>query len=249
MLLPQLLTSRRQRCGSVVTQNLNDWPSSSLWHMYLLQVAEALGQQLPCPKPDQSVRKARPSQSSASSWSTPRDQMHLVHSISVLVRIVTNNGWHTQPFKDTPNAPTLTFECRELFPTPGTTRRSADKAGPQIQTPSLPPAHCAPSDTTACPSCDQCGPLPSQPPQSDRCPPPPGPLSRKSYADTVRDVMALVNLAKTMPDLPSDHILAMHKASLPPPSNKCWINSMTSGPPGIRSSSGWIPFPLGPNSL
>jgi hypothetical protein len=37
------------------------------------------------------------------SWSTPRDQMHLARSISVLVRIITNNGWHTQPFKDTPN--------------------------------------------------------------------------------------------------------------------------------------------------
>jgi hypothetical protein len=42
--------------------------------------------------------------------------------------------------------------------------------------------------------------------------------------------MALVNLAKTVPDLPSDCILAMHKASLPLPSNKHWINSMTSGP-------------------
>jgi hypothetical protein len=42
--------------------------------------------------------------------------------------------------------------------------------------------------------------------------------------------MALVNLAKTMPDLPSDRILAMHKASLPPPSNKRRISSMTSGP-------------------
>jgi hypothetical protein len=42
--------------------------------------------------------------------------------------------------------------------------------------------------------------------------------------------MALVNLAKTVPDLPSDCILVMHKASLPLPSNKHWINSMTSGP-------------------
>jgi hypothetical protein len=42
--------------------------------------------------------------------------------------------------------------------------------------------------------------------------------------------MALVNLAKTMPDLPSDHILVMHKASLPLPSNKQRINSTTSGP-------------------
>jgi hypothetical protein len=42
--------------------------------------------------------------------------------------------------------------------------------------------------------------------------------------------MALVNLAKTVPDLPSDHILVMHKASLPPPSNKHRINSTTSGP-------------------
>jgi hypothetical protein len=39
----------------------------------------------------------------------------------------------------------------------------------------------------------------------------------------------LVNLAKTVPDLPSDRILAMHKASLPPPSNKRRINLMTSG--------------------
>jgi hypothetical protein len=30
----------------------------------------------------------------------------------VLNRIATNNGWHTMPFKDTPNAPTLACECR-----------------------------------------------------------------------------------------------------------------------------------------
>jgi hypothetical protein len=42
--------------------------------------------------------------------------------------------------------------------------------------------------------------------------------------------MALVNLAKTVPDLPSDHIRVMHKASLAPPSNNRWINSTTSSP-------------------
>jgi hypothetical protein len=151
------------------------------------------------------------------SWSTPRDQMCLACSILVLVRIVTNNGWHTQPFEDTPNAPTLTSECRGLFPTPGstpgTTHGSADNVRPQIQTPSLSPACRAPLDTMACPACDQCSPPPPRPPRSDRHPPPPGPLLRKSYANTVCDVTALVNLAKTMSDLPSDHILAMHKAS------------------------------------
>jgi hypothetical protein len=107
-----------------------------------------------------------------------------------------------------------------LFPilgsTPGTTRRSADKAGPpQTQTPSLPPAHHTPSDTTACPSRNQCSLLPPQPPQSNQCPSPPGPLLRKSYTNTICDITALVNLAKTMPDLPLDRILVMHKASLP----------------------------------
>jgi hypothetical protein len=77
---------------------------------------------------------------SGKSWSTLCDQMCLAQSISVLVRIVTNNRWHTQPFEDTPNAPMLASKCRRLFPTPGTTHRSADKAGPQTQTPSLPPA-------------------------------------------------------------------------------------------------------------
>jgi hypothetical protein len=105
---------------------------------------------------------------SGKSWSTPHNQMRLACSISVLVRIVTNNGWHTQPFKDTPNAPTLASECRGLFPTPGstpgTTCRSTDKAGPQIQTPSLPPAHHTPSDTTAHLSCDQRSPLSPRPP-------------------------------------------------------------------------------------
>jgi hypothetical protein len=67
MLLPQLLTSRWQRCGSVIAWNLNACPSSSLWHASPLQVVEVLGQQLPCPKPKQSVRKARPSQSGAAS--------------------------------------------------------------------------------------------------------------------------------------------------------------------------------------
>jgi hypothetical protein len=165
---------------------------------------------------------------------TKRDQMRLAHLVSVLNRIATNNGWHTMLFEDTPNAPTLASECRGLFPTPGstldTTHRSADKAGPQTQTPSLPPACRAPLETTARPSHAQPGPLPPRPPWSDRHPPPPGPLSRKSYADTFRDVTALVNLAKTMPDLPSDCILAMYKASLPPPSNKHRINLTTSGP-------------------
>jgi hypothetical protein len=50
------------------------------------------------------------------------------------------------------------------------------------------------------------------------------------YADTIRDVTSLVNLAKTVPDLPTDHILAMHQASLPPVSNKCCINSTMAGP-------------------
>jgi hypothetical protein len=119
-------------------------------------------------------------------WSTKRDQMHLACSLLVLNRIATNNRWHTMPFKDTPNAPTLTSECRGLFPTPGnntpdTTHRSADKAGPQTQTPSLPPAHCAsslppahcaPSETTARPSHAQHGPPPPQPLWSNWCPPP-----------------------------------------------------------------------------
>jgi hypothetical protein len=42
-------------------------------------------------------------------------------------------------------------------------------------------------------------------------------MLRKSYTNTIRDVTALVNLAKTMPDLPSDRILAMHKASFGKP--------------------------------
>jgi hypothetical protein len=42
--------------------------------------------------------------------------MRLARSILVLVRIVTNNGWHTQPFEDTPNALTLTSECHPLGP-------------------------------------------------------------------------------------------------------------------------------------
>jgi hypothetical protein len=71
-------------------------------------------------------------------WSTKQDQMCLAHLLLVLNRIATNNGWHTMPFKDTPNAPTLASECRGLFPTPGstpdTTRGSADKAGPQTLT-------------------------------------------------------------------------------------------------------------------
>jgi hypothetical protein len=50
------------------------------------------------------------------SWSTTHDQMCLVCSISVLVRIVTNNRWHTQPFEDTLNAPTLTFSLPRVVP-------------------------------------------------------------------------------------------------------------------------------------
>jgi hypothetical protein len=87
--------------------------------------------------------------------STKWDQMCLVHLLSVLNRITTNNRWHTMPFEDTPNTPTLASECRGLFPTPGstpdTTCRSADKAGPQTQALSLPPACHAPLETMVCP--------------------------------------------------------------------------------------------------
>jgi hypothetical protein len=40
----------------------------------------------------------------------------------------------------------------------------------------------------------------------------------------------LVNLAKTIPNLPANRILAMHQASLPLASNKRRINSTTAGP-------------------
>jgi hypothetical protein len=46
----------------------------------------------------------------------------------------------------------------------------------------------------------------------------------------VRNVTALVNLAKTMPNLPSDHIIAMHQASVPRALSKHCINSTTSCP-------------------
>jgi hypothetical protein len=46
----------------------------------------------------------------------------------------------------------------------------------------------------------------------------------------VCDVTALVNLAKTVPNLPSDCIIAMHQASVPPAPSKHHINSMMSSP-------------------
>ncbi|KXN88315.1 hypothetical protein AN958_07460 [Leucoagaricus sp. SymC.cos] len=51
-----------------------------------------------------------------------------------------------------------------------------------------------------------------------------------SYANTVHNITALVNLAKTIPDLPSDHIIVIHQASVPPlpPCRK--IKSMVAGP-------------------
>jgi hypothetical protein len=52
-------------------------------------------------------------------WSTKRDQMCLACSLLVLNRIATNNGWHTMPFEDTPNAPTLASECRGTLSYPG----------------------------------------------------------------------------------------------------------------------------------
>jgi hypothetical protein len=48
--------------------------------------------------------------------------------------------------------------------------------------------------------------------------------------DTLRNVTTLVNLAKTVPKLPSDHIITMHQASVPPVLSKHCINSTTAGP-------------------
>jgi hypothetical protein len=172
---------------------------------------------------------------SGQSWELARDQMHVVRAVLALVSTCCQSGWHTLPHKDIPDAGTLLLRMRHYIlkespKTPETTCRSADKAArAPSKAPTAPtPAHSAPKASAAC-APHAASALPPQPPRSKKCPPP-QPLSKKSYADTVCNVTSLVNLAKTVPNLPASHILTMHQASFPLASNKRHINSTTAGP-------------------
>ncbi|KXN84951.1 1,2-dihydroxy-3-keto-5-methylthiopentene dioxygenase 1, partial [Leucoagaricus sp. SymC.cos] len=91
------------------------------------------------------------------------------------------------------------------------------------------PARGPPSEATAHPPLAPKLAPPLQPTQSAKHPPPPSSVKR-SYTDTVHNVTSLVNLAKTVPDLPSDRIIAMHQASVPPAAPKWKIKSTVPGP-------------------
>jgi hypothetical protein len=168
-------------------------------------------------------------------WELSRDQMHMVRAVAGLVSVCCQSGWHTLPHNDEPNAGTLLsrmrmYVDRESPKTPETTRGSADKvAHAPSKAPTAPTLACSAPKALVAHAPHAGSTLPPWPPRSKKCPPP-RPLSKKSYADTICNVTSLVNLAKTIPNLPADCILAMHQASLPPVSNKRCINSMTAGP-------------------
>ncbi|KXN85444.1 hypothetical protein AN958_11248 [Leucoagaricus sp. SymC.cos] len=91
------------------------------------------------------------------------------------------------------------------------------------------PVHGPPSKATAHPPPAARPAPPPQPAQSTKCPPPPSSV-KCSYTDTVHDVTSLVNLAKMVPDLSSDHIIAMHQASVLPAVPKQKIKSTVPDP-------------------
>ncbi|KXN91773.1 Endoplasmic reticulum mannosyl-oligosaccharide 1,2-alpha-mannosidase [Leucoagaricus sp. SymC.cos] len=160
------------------------------------------------------------------SWEVERDMMHMVQAVSITVRHVVNAGWHTLPFEDSPNSPMLALVLHDMLPqAPPTlvpTCGSAESAAPG---PSSKP-HGPPSEATACPP-PASKPAPSpRPMQSTKHPLPPSTSVKCSYADMVRDVTSLVNLAKMVPDLPSDCIIVMHQASVPLALPKRKINTL-----------------------
>ncbi|KXN82720.1 von Willebrand factor A domain-containing protein 8 [Leucoagaricus sp. SymC.cos] len=109
-----------------------------------------------------------------------------------------------------------------LHPSP--IHRMADSAAP----PFFVPVHGPPLEATAHPLP---APKPAPPPwpaRSSKCPPPPSSI-KHSYADTVHNVMSLVNLAKMVPDLLSEHIIAIYQASVPPAASKWKIKSTIPG--------------------
>jgi len=72
---------------------------------------------------------------------------------------------------------------------------------------------------------------PPLPARSARRPPPVPIVSRRSYADTLKDATSLVTLTRTMPDLEPDRIVAMHQTALATAAvSKQRVNSTTTGP-------------------
>ncbi|KXN91787.1 hypothetical protein AN958_12062 [Leucoagaricus sp. SymC.cos] len=133
------------------------------------------------------------------------------------------------PFDDSPNAPTLASAMHDLLPCdapqhPPLIHGMADSAAPPPSAPACGPPPSAPAygpplEATAHPLL---APKPAPPPWpawSAKHSPPPSSV-KHSYTDTVCDVTSLVNLTKMIPDLPSDHIIAMHQASVLPAAPK-----------------------------
>ncbi|KXN82215.1 hypothetical protein AN958_02593 [Leucoagaricus sp. SymC.cos] len=164
------------------------------------------------------------------SWEVERNTMHIARAVSITVCHVVNAGWHTLPFEDSPNSPTLASVLHNVLPqaspTLVPTHGSAESVAPG---PSSKPRS-PPSEATACPPLASKPAPPPRPARSAKCPPPPSTGVKRSYADTVRDITSLVNLAKMVPDLPSDCIIAMHQASVPLALPKRKIKSTVPGP-------------------
>ncbi|KXN86100.1 hypothetical protein AN958_10502 [Leucoagaricus sp. SymC.cos] len=149
---------------------------------------------------------------------------------SLAVGLVIAAQGHVLPFDDSPTMPTLASTLCDLslcdaLQRPPPTHGTANSAAPA---PSLPVCD-PPSEATACPPP---APKPAPPPwpaQSTKHPPPPSSV-KHSYTDTVRDMTSLVNLAKTVPNLPSDCIIMMHQASVLPAASKRKVKSTIPGP-------------------
>ncbi|KXN92370.1 hypothetical protein AN958_08386 [Leucoagaricus sp. SymC.cos] len=147
-------------------------------------------------------------------WSDLQDLMHFARALSVMVGHIFAAQGHVLPFDDSPTVPTLALALHDMLlhdapQHPSPIHGTADSAAPL---PSA-PACGTPSEATAHPPLAPKLTPPPQPTQSTKHPPPPSSV-KCSYADTVHDVTSLVNLAKTVPDLPSDHIIVMHQASV-----------------------------------
>ncbi|KXN89365.1 hypothetical protein AN958_05789 [Leucoagaricus sp. SymC.cos] len=167
-------------------------------------------------------------------WVVGDNRAHIALKLGQLVGSFISKGWHKLPFFRSGSAgpsSTLKGVLESLVPRPPLGPQTCGSAESADPAPPPPSSMCAPpSEATARPlaPCPQASP---RPPRSLKHPAPSSaPASKRSYANTVHDITALVNLAKTVPDLPSDHIIAMHQASVPPLPSCRKLKTTVAGP-------------------
>ncbi|KXN92111.1 hypothetical protein AN958_09165 [Leucoagaricus sp. SymC.cos] len=171
----------------------------------------------------------------AGPWAVEDDKACIALKLGSFVTGFISKGWHELLFPPhsallgTP--PDLKGMLATLVPQPPPGPQihgSAESADPA---PPPPLSMCGPSsEATACPSAPHPS-IPPRPPRSPKHPSPSlAPAPKRSYTDTVHDITALVNLAKTVPDLPSDCIIVIHQASIPPLPSQRKIKLTVAGP-------------------